>query len=161
MKKALSVLALVFCICGSSAAADMKGKVGLGIRNDDLSMRYFISNSFAVDAAVSYQYIDRDGSGISDGYALAAGGLYNKEIYSDIMLQTGALLLYSPGRNAGKPDKQYGINPFFGAEILIKDHFGLDFKIIPFGFIHYDNGSGTSQKTITSMMGSFGAHIYF
>lgn len=108
-----------------------------------------------------YAYIETDNTGISDGYDLMLDGLWNHEIYPGIMLQAGALFLFSPGRNDGVTDKFYGMNPFVGGEVLIKNHFGFDFKVIPFAFQRYDNGSGVSTKTIMALTGSAAAHIYF
>jgi len=161
MRKLALALVAVAALSGSAFAVDMAGKTGLGIRSDSFDVRHFVSNSFAMDIGGSYTYAESDSTGISDAYDLMLGGFWNHEIYPDIMLQAGALLLYSPGRNGGVTDKFYGINPLVGGEIIIKDHFGFDFKVIPFAFQRYDDGSGSSTKTVMALTGSVGAHIYF
>jgi|GEM_PF-3568073 len=161
MRKLAIVLVAVAALSGSAFAVDMAGKTGVGIRSDSLDVRHFVTNSLALDVGAKYTYSEPSNAGVSDSYDLMLGGFWNHEIYADVMLQTGALFLFSPGRNSGVTDKFYGINPFIGAEVMIKDHFGFDFKVIPFAFQRYDDGSGVTTKTILSLAGSVGAHVYF
>jgi len=161
MRKLAVVLFTLAAMSGSAFALDMKGKTGVGLRNDSFEVRHFLSNSWAVNAGGNYSYSKPDNAGVSDSYDLMLGGFWAKEIYTDILLEAGAVFTFAPGRNAGATDKFYGLNPFIGAEIMIKDHFGFDFKVIPVSFQRYDDGSGVTTKSFGSMAGSLGAHIYF
>ena len=161
MRKLAFVLVAIATLSSSAFAVDMAGKTGLGLRNDSFEARHFLSNSWAVNAGGNYTCSNPSNDSISDSYEIMFGGFWNKEIYTDILLQAGAVFTFTPGRNAGRTDKSYGLNPFIGSEIIIKEHFGFDFKVIPFGFQRYDNGSGVSTKFISSLVGSVGAHIYF
>ncbi|MFA6584720.1 MAG: hypothetical protein WCS77_10520 [Elusimicrobiaceae bacterium] len=160
MKKIMTMLAVLIALPAFSHAADMTGKFGLGLRNDQFSARYFVNNSFATELGTAFSYVDTDNLGITRDYNVLASIFYVREIHEDILLEAGITATYLKGTYNNNKFNEYVLSPFIGMETIIKGHFGLDFKVIPFSFDHYDC-TGLTTKGYFSMHGSLGAHYYF
>ena len=76
------------------------------------------------------------------------------------MLQAGALVAYSTGKESDKVYGQWYMAPFAGAEVVINERFGIDFRVHPVEYAIYTTG-GTTKKSVWGLYSSLGAHYYF
>ena len=159
MKKLL----LVFIFSGLAVpahAADMAQKFGAGVRGGNFNLRYFLSNSFCTETVLAYRSTKNDNAADTSLYYFGGGAFYNREVHKDIMLQAGALVAYSTGMDSEKVYGQWYLAPFAGAEVIINDRFGIDFRVHPAEVALYTTG-GAEKKTVWSLYSSLGAHYYF
>jgi len=159
MKKLFLVIMLsAFAV--PAQASDMARKFGVGLRGGNFNIRYFLSNTFCVDSVLAYRNTKNDSAADSTLYYFGGGAFYNHETVKDVFLQAGALVAYSTGMESNKTYGQWYMAPFVGAEAVINERFGVDFRVHPVEAALYTTG-GAEKKTVWSLYSSLGAHYYF
>ena len=160
MKKVLMFVMLFSLLAGTSMAMDLAGKTGIGLRADSFSIRHFVNNNFAWDLGLGYDTSTKTGVSDSSEYVYSIGGYWVKEVYNNVLLESGVTLQGWSGIDAGAGFNGVGINPFIGGECFVNDHFAVDGKI--FIAAYGSQMEGAVRQTSTSILdGNLGAHIYF
>ena len=159
MKKLLFIL-LLSALVVPAQGADMAHKFGVGLRGGNFNLRYFLSNTFCADTVLAYRSTKNDSAPDTSLYYFGGGAFYSREVRKDIMLQAGALVAYSTGVDSEKTYGQWYLAPFAGAEAIINERFGIDFRVHPVEVALYTSG-GAEKKSVWSLYSSLGAHYYF
>ncbi len=160
MKKFVLAFIFISLLAGMSLAMDLTGKTGIGLRADSLSVRRFITNNFAID--ISGDYNSSTLTGTSDSHSIngSIGGLYVKEVLTNVLFETGVTFQGWTGTDAGADAYGFSVNPFVGGECFVNDHFGIDGKVFV-GVYSNQMDAGTRMTTLDFFRGNLGAHIYF
>ncbi len=160
MKQVMLGALLSIVCCGIASAQDMTGKIGFGLRNNTFDVRYFVTDRIGVHAGTAMGYSKTAGKAENTEYGYDAGAFYSKEITEGIKFQTGLTVQYYTGKDTGIAYKEWGYNPYVGAEFIYKGRLGIDFKVIPVQYWNVkEKGSNTYGRE--GGYGSFGAHLYF
>jgi hypothetical protein len=159
MKKACLLLVLVTLLAGMSLALELGGKTGLGLQESGFSVRHFVNNNLGFDVAASYYGRTRTGQSDSNEYDYSLGCFMAREIFSNTLLEYGAMVQGWQGSDAGTFYSGLELDPFIGAECFINDHAALDGKVY-FGAYSSDMEGGARATSLHLLTGSLNAHIY-
>ena len=155
-------LALILSLLAVQAASatDLPGKFGVGVRADGLGLRYFFTENFAGDFYFSWMGGTRTGEKNNSFVGFSLAPMYVNEIFDRTLLEIGATFDGWVGEDHNGSYKGYGIYPFVGAEYLLGDNFGVDFKLF-LGAYSYDSQGSIKTTDWSVLDGSLGMHLYF
>ncbi|MDD4005234.1 MAG: hypothetical protein PHW69_08550 [Elusimicrobiaceae bacterium] len=160
MKKILFILTFA-AFAAPCPAQGMGGRLGLGIRGSNLAARYFATDSVGTELVTALKTVAPETGADTTLYYLGCGAFYNRAVADNVYFQTGSMLAYSTGMNADKFYGQWYLVPAFaGAEVILSNRFGIDFRVHPAEIMLYNTG-GATTKSVWSLYGSLGAHYYF
>ncbi len=160
MRKLIAVF-MIACAAAPALAQGMGGKLGLGVRGGNLGARYFVSDSIGTEVVTSLRSVRPESGADSTLYYVGGGAFYNRSVAENVYFQAGAMAAYSTGMSANKVYGQWYLVPAYaGAEVVISNHFGIDFRVHPAEIMLY-NTAGATTKSVWSLFGSLGAHYYF
>lgn len=160
MKKIILALALVLLAAQMATATELAGKWGVGVRADGLGIRKFFTNNFAGDVYFSWTGGSRTGEKDYHTTGFSIAPLYVNEIFDRTLLEIGATFDGWEGADNDGSYKGFGIYPFIGAEYLLGDNFGVDFKLFIAAY-SYETQGGIKSTDWSLLDGSMGAHLYF